>query len=382
MEPITQPSRSMTRRLALPASGLIALCAFVHACGGGGGGGGGGNPPAPAPPPPSSFISTGMFPGDGATNISRQPLILLNFNDTVNPATMNATTVTLSQGPVAVATTLTYIACSNRIQMVPNAALDPGLPYTVAVTAGLLDDDGEAMTAISRSFTTTAQADIIRPTFTAAGFTAVPNNPNETTEVFLNWADATDDTSIAGAISYRVYVSTQPVCYNFDAPALVVPAGVTDAIIPGLTPRTLYSFVVRAVDAAGNESLNVNQVNATTFTSFLQNVYQVSFNSCPACHVGPNGQAVLQGINMDYSTPATTYASWVSQASQCVTAAASGFGVRVDPGSPTTSFLWNKISGLPAGVACGGQMPLNAAPLSAEEQDIFFDWITEGALDN
>lgn len=382
MEPNLRPTRSLSHRLALPASGLIALCAFVHACGGGGGGGGGGSPPPPVVPPATNFLSDFQFPANNATNVPLRPLVLIGFNDVVNPATINSTTVSLMQGAAQVASTLTYDTCLNRIQLVPDVALSSMLPYTVVLTGGLLDDDAEALTPLSFSFQTTALADNVRPTFNTPGYSAVPNPGTETIEVLIDWNDATDDTSAAGQIFYRVYRADSSGCYAFNAPALTTGPGVTQAVIAaGINPRTAYSFIVRAVDAAGNESLNADVRSTTTFTSFVQNVFPVVTSLCVSCH-NPGGTAtqVPYLINMDYSTAATVYNSWVGQTSQCATAAAAGLGTRVVAGDAAMSFLWNKIS--EPTPACGQRMPFGQAPLSAGNQAIFFDWIEEGAFDN
>lgn len=377
------PSRSVGNRLLVPASALIALCAFVHACGGGGGGGGG-NPPAPSPGPgPTGFVSTFQFPANSATNVPRQPQILIGFNDTVNPATMSSTTVSLNQGLTPVPSTLAYLPCNNRIRLIPNAALLPSLVYTVSLTAGLRDDDNEALTAMTFSFTTTAGADIVRPTFTQAGFTAEPSPGTETNQMVLDWTDGDDPPNTAGTISYRVYMSTTG-CFDFASPAVVVGPGILQALVPGLTSRTAYSFVVRAVDAEGNESLNEASITATTFTSLASDVFPVVSSQCVGCHQ-PGGTASNPpyNINMNYSTAQTVFNSWVGQSSQCAGAAGAGYGIRVVGGSPATSFLWNKISTQGGNVvACGDQMPFGLPPMSDANQDVFFDWIDEGALDN
>ncbi|HTF57071.1 MAG TPA: Ig-like domain-containing protein, partial [Planctomycetota bacterium] len=140
-------SRTARGRLVVPAFSLLALCAFVHACGGGGGGGGG-SPPPSVPPGPSTFISTGQFPANGASGVPLAPLILASFNDIVNPATVDTTSVTLTEtlsgNPIAC--NVTYVACNNRVQVVPTVALQVGFGYTVTLTSAVHDDDGEALT--------------------------------------------------------------------------------------------------------------------------------------------------------------------------------------------------------------------------------------------
>ena len=378
--PMTSSPRSTARRLLFPASGLIAVCAFLHACGGGGGGGGGAPPPNPAPPP-TTFVSTSQFPTNSAANVPLSPLILLGFNDTVNPATVIGANVFLTQGVAVVPSTVSYLACSNQVQLLPTAQLLASTQYTINLATGLQDDDGESITAITFTFTTGANTDGIRPVPDAGPPTGVPNPGTETTEIMLTWLDASDNTSAAGAISYRVYQSAQPPCFDYSSPVVITGPGILQAVVPGLTPRTQYSFVVRAVDAQNNESLNTNAVSVTTGTSFITNVYPLVAGFCTACHNPPNGQAWMNTpqITMNYTTPATVYQTWVNQTPSWPAAAGAGM-LRVDPGNPANSFLWNKIS--QAVPVAGVQMPFGQAPLSAANQDIIFDWITEGALDN
>ncbi|HEY3227401.1 MAG TPA: Ig-like domain-containing protein [Planctomycetota bacterium] len=378
-------SRSVRGRLVVPAFALLALCAFVHACGGGGGGGGDNPPAPPAPPGPSSFISTAQFPANGATDVPLAPLVLVSFNDIVNPATVSNTSVTLTEtlSGTPVASTVTYVACNNRVQLVPNSPLQVSFQYTVSLTAALMDDDGEALTPITRTFTAGPNADGVRPVFDATGMTATPawNNMVNGMEVMIDWVDATDNTSLAAQITYDVFVSTSG-CFNFDVPDATTIAGGTTATLTQLTPRTLFSFAVRARDQAGNSSLNTDVVTATTFTSFSANVRSVVTSLCVACHQ-PGGQATQAPdfINMNYTTDALNYTSWVNAASQCAGVAGTAqWGTRVVPGDASTSFLWNKIS--EPTPACGVRMPFGQTPLSAGNQDIIFDWIEEGALNN
>lgn len=391
-------TRSSNRRLMIPAFAVITLSLFVHACGGGGGSSsGGGGSPAPSPGPgPTGFVSTAQVPADSATDVALLPVILIAFNDTVNPATLIGN-VTLTQGAAPIPSTLTYLACNNRVQLIPNQPLNPATPYGVNLLAGLQDDDGTAITPISRTFTTSPVNDTLRPT---ASMVAIDINPgdandpmaaaNQTTMMYLDWDDASDLPNLPATLSYRVYATTTG-CFDFGAPVAIAGPGITEVAVPGLSPRTEYTFTVRAVDGAGNESLNTDTVTATTFTSFLQNVYPIVATSCTSCH-NPGGQATMPPtspiITMDYSSPLSVYTSWLGSAVPPTGAATSwtppGFTVRVDPGDPAASWLYEKISSAtPAGGGFGTQMPYpGTVPLSAANQDVFFDWIFEGALNN
>lgn len=84
------------------------------------------------------------------------------------------------------------------------------------------------------------------------------------TSVRLRWASALDDATPRGRLIYRVYQGngTGPVDVSKHV-AVSVP-GDTSVVVQGLAPRQSYRFVVRAVDAEGNEDDNRASVTVTT----------------------------------------------------------------------------------------------------------------------
>ena len=79
------------------------------------------------------------------------------------------------------------------------------------------------------------------------------------TQINLSWTAATDNTGVTG---YRVERCQGASCTNFVQ--IAAPAGTTFSDT-GLTASTSYSYRVKAVDAAGNVSVNFSNVaNATT----------------------------------------------------------------------------------------------------------------------
>jgi hypothetical protein len=82
--------------------------------------------------------------------------------------------------------------------------------------------------------------------------------------VALAWSAATDPVTPPGMLSYRVYVGTTPGSEVFTQPLLTTPAGATGALLQGMQGGTTFYFVVRAVDAAGNEDDNTVEKSATT----------------------------------------------------------------------------------------------------------------------
>lgn len=91
--------------------------------------------------------------------------------------------------------------------------------------------------------------------------TAIARSP---TEIDLSWEEADDDQTAHADITYRVFIATQPGAHNFAQPSRTV-RSVTQVRVDFLDPGTIYFFVVRAVDATGNEDANRTEIDARTF---------------------------------------------------------------------------------------------------------------------
>ncbi|MEF2968419.1 lytic polysaccharide monooxygenase [Paenibacillus sp. M1] len=87
---------------------------------------------------------------------------------------------------------------------------------------------------------------------TAPGSLTVQGTPTSSS-VSLAWTASTDNVGVTG---YRIYRGT--------ALAGTVSGTTTTYTVTGLSASTAYTFTVRAVDAAGNESAASNSVSATT----------------------------------------------------------------------------------------------------------------------
>jgi hypothetical protein len=86
------------------------------------------------------------------------------------------------------------------------------------------------------------------------------------------------------------------------------------------------------------------------------------------CHNGARGQA-----NLDLSSAAVARAALVNVTTdQC-----SGSKKRVVPGSPSTSYLVNKLTGV--GMCSGSVMPKAGSELTAAQIDVIRAWIGSGA---
>jgi len=101
-------------------------------------------------------------PSNTATGISLNQQISISFNKALDPLTINASTITLSQGTTPVAATVSYV--NNRVTLTLAGNMTPNKIYTVTVTTGVKDATGNAMSAnYTFTFTSGATADVTSP---------------------------------------------------------------------------------------------------------------------------------------------------------------------------------------------------------------------------
>jgi hypothetical protein len=217
------------------------------------------------------------------------------------------------------------------------------------------------------SATTPSTTDTTRPTFAGAS-TAVTKSPGSVT---ITWPAASDDVSQPAAISYSVFASSKSGGEDFQSPDVVTVAGATSATVTDLGGDTLYYFVVRARDQAGNVDTNTTEVSATTaHVGFTSDVAPIFLQACTAsyCHAGANAAE-----SIDLSTPQAAHTSLVSVvSSQC-----NGLTL-AEPYKPNASYLLQKLRGH-GSCFVGWQMPEQATPLTPAQIDLTSAWIGKGA---
>jgi len=96
---------------------------------------------------------TNRNPTSGATAVAVNTPITLDFSETMNPATIHASSFRLTQGSSAVPGSVNPGTLSATLT--PSGSLTPGTTYTVTVTTAVQDDEGVALASEnSWSFTT------------------------------------------------------------------------------------------------------------------------------------------------------------------------------------------------------------------------------------
>ncbi len=113
-----------------------------------------------------TVTSTGA--ANGATGLPVNRASTAIFSEPMDPATIGATTFTLTTGGAAVAGAVSYIGTTATFT--PAAVLAANTAYTSTVTTGAKDLAGNALAAnYAWSWTTAATPDVTKPTVTATG---------------------------------------------------------------------------------------------------------------------------------------------------------------------------------------------------------------------
>jgi len=220
-------------------------------------------------PPPITPQVIATIPANNATGVPTNQKISATFNEAMDPATINATTFTLTgPGGVAVPGTVTYVVAGSVATFSPTAPLAAVTTYVATITTGAKDLAGTPLASnYTWSFTTGATPDTTKPTIISTiptnGATGVPVNQ----AVTATFSKAMDPTTI----NATTFTLTGP--GGTAVPGLVSYAAIanTATFTPtsALLANTLYTATVTtgAKDLAGN-TLGAGLVpNPWTFTT-------------------------------------------------------------------------------------------------------------------
>jgi hypothetical protein len=269
--------------------------------------------------------------------------------------------------------------------------LAPGTNYWVVVIAK--DAAGNPSNVSAPVQGTTAAAipgDVTPPNF--VGTPAVTPNIPIPSQLDVTWTAATDDASAASDIRYHVCISTVKTDCSGTAFASHIAAttdyGILKAKISYLDTRTTYFVYVRAEDRSGNLETKDHLIPATTATSWVTNAKPILFNHCVSCH-DYDMASVMVGVG-------SSYVQVPGEDPSCTTVPKDFSACPlqlVDPGRPQFSLVYRRIN--PLGLTTppftstaknlysGVREPRDTVEkLSAEEDSILLDWITQGAFSN
>jgi YD repeat-containing protein len=206
-----------------------------------------------------------VSPVNGATAVSTKLVIDIGFNEAINPATVNSTTVTLNanSGGSAVAATVSLVG-GNIIQVVPSAALAASTSYYVQLTTGIQGTNGLALanTQNITSFTTGTGADTTAPAVLSVSPPNGSTNVGDNAQVVVLFSKPVNPLTVSGS-SIQITgggITEVPDAISFsnnNQNVLLVP----HTPMPDNTVMTLT--ISGVTDVAGN----VVKAQTTTFTT-------------------------------------------------------------------------------------------------------------------
>ncbi len=269
----TQPEDLKTGRraaawAALSALGLAAAALIIPSCHQGTGG------------PAQTTSVTSRSPSSGATNVSRTPVITVEFNNPILASTVTPSTLLLSDANGTVPTTVTFQPCNRVATVTPIDPLAPSTTYTVDMTQGIADPDGRSINPDSFTFTTGASSDVTRPNFNGATSVTSPDVPT---------------TTIPG--SPTTIIPSNPVT---TIPPTTIPNGTGSGVpIPGSSVTTPVTGVPTPTSTTTTGPSGTNPAGTTALTT-------PSGTSTFGSTVTPSPTGTLSGAGTGGSSGATT----------------------------------------------------------------------------
>ncbi len=128
-------------------------------------------------------VVTSVAPPDGAADVGINATVRLHLNETVNPVTVAAGTLTLSSSLGPIPTSATFNTGNTIVTLVPQVPLPASTPLTLSVN-GVEDTAGNLIPPQTVQFTTGASVDTIRPSVIGTNVTAYGVNNVPTNTVF------------------------------------------------------------------------------------------------------------------------------------------------------------------------------------------------------
>lgn len=176
--------------------------------------------------------------------------------------------------------------------------LTPNTTYVFTVKAK--DASGNVSSSSNTVSVTTLPPDVQAPT---APLLSASGTSNVSTT--LTWSGATDNVGITG---YQI----------FQNGVLIATVTSSPYTVTGLSPSTLYSFTIKAIDAAGNTSPSSNEVSITTNAAptaselYISEYLEGSSNNKVIEITNPTGSAISL-TNYSIKKQANGSGSWVNE---------------------------------------------------------------------
>jgi methionine-rich copper-binding protein CopC len=210
---------------------------------------------APDVTPP---VVSSTSPVTNSTGASLSQVIVVTFNEAMDPLTITASTFTLKQGTTAITGTISYTG--TQATFVPSVSLSPSVIYTATITTGAKDVAGNALTSnYTFSFTTSGTVDTTPPTVTSTDPANSATGVALTKAVAVNFSEGMNATTITST-NFTLKLGTTSVA------GAVTYSGTKATFTPSasLTPNSVYAGTI----TTGAKDLAGNAISATYTFSF------------------------------------------------------------------------------------------------------------------
>ncbi len=303
-----------------------------------------------------------IAPAAGMTGVCPNAPITVTFNEAMNPATINATSITLTgPGTTADPGVVSYLASSNTATLVPAAPLIAGTLYTASVGTSAQDVYGNSLAnSYSWSFTTAANgchaAPLIASVTPVAGATGVcPNSP-----ITVTFNEAMNPATI-NATSITL---TGPGTAADPGVVTYMTSSNTATLVPAtpLTAGTLYTASVgtAAQDLYGNSLASSYSWSFTTAANGCNPPPMIASVTPLAGATGVCPNSPITVTFNEAMNPATINATSITL---------TGPGTATDPGVVTYMTSSNTATLVPATALTAGT--LYTASVGTSAQDIY-----------
>jgi hypothetical protein len=189
-------------------------------------------------------------PYDGETGVGKRPRIHLLFSAPLGEPIDPAALALAPAGGAAVDASYTWVPRFYAVRVEPRTPLAADTSYELRVLTALGDRAGRALVAPATVRFRTSSGPDATPPSTPAGLAAAARTVAQGGGFRLTWTASIDDMTAAAELRYRVYISARADPEQPLALAETAPGAVEYATLAA--PGTFA--VVRALDAAGNES--------------------------------------------------------------------------------------------------------------------------------
>ena len=143
---------------------------------------------------------TGVAPFDNSTGVGDNALIRASFSESIDPATVNAISFSITAGAFTVVpSSISFSNLNQDVTITPQAPLPDGTLFTISLS-GVTDVSGNAITPLTSHFTTSVGTDSTAPFVTASsifsGESSVPVNSVFTVQRAHGHPDSQPDESV------------------------------------------------------------------------------------------------------------------------------------------------------------------------------------------